>query len=142
MLAVGSGAKVFVLTVAFEFAVFAFGGKTKASAASIAVTERQALGLLDGIKAHRDCSLLNLLQPIHSRVFKFVIQIDSHPCRTPTLRTGPESMEQIKTLEISWAEKLQGTKIQGPCTTPNRPDAGPPRTGQASLEIHLKESIR
>jgi hypothetical protein len=101
MLAVAPGAKVFVLTVAFEFAVFAFGGKTKVSAASTAMIWRQALGLLNGIKAHRGCSLLNRLQPIHSRVLKFVMQMDSHPCRTPTLRTGPESMEQIKTLEIS-----------------------------------------
>jgi len=45
------GAMVFELTTALEFAVFAFGGKTKALAAVIATATRQAPVLRYGIRA-------------------------------------------------------------------------------------------
>jgi hypothetical protein len=140
----GPGVSVFMLTVAFEFVVFAFGGKTKASAASTAATtESQALGLLDGITVRRDFSFRNRPQPIHSRLLlRFVMQMDSCPHPTPSIRASPRVMEQTKTWEIPLVEEQQGKKIQGSCTTPDRPDAASSTPGRASLKIHPKASIQ
>ncbi len=144
MVTLGSGVNgVSLLTIAVEFAVFAFGGKTRALAASTATTARQALEVLGRTKAHRDLSLLSRPQPIHSRfLLKSVVPMDSHPHCILMIRTGPDFMNQMKTLGISLVENIQENKIQGLFTTPHGPAAVSPTTGQASVKTHPKVSIR